>query len=69
MAGVQRGCVAMLGQKMTVRLVEELDQSQQRLVRFEYQVTTEDSPYFGKLDTSGRGAGPTCVKAPHTTSS
>ena len=35
---------------MTVRLVEELDQSQQRLVRFEYQVMTEDSPYFGKLD-------------------
>ena len=40
----------MVGQQMTVRLFEELDQSDQRMVRFKYEVMTRRSPYFGKVD-------------------
>jgi ribonuclease HI len=47
---VQRGIVEMLGQQMTVRLFEELDQSDQGLVRFKYEVVTKRSPYVGKVD-------------------
>lgn len=47
---VERGSVEMLGQQMTVRLFEELDQPEQRMVRFKYEVMTRRSPYFGKVD-------------------
>jgi ribonuclease HI len=47
---IERGSVEMLGQQMTIRLFEELDQSDQRLVRFKYEVVTKRSPYFGKVD-------------------
>jgi ribonuclease HI len=47
---VQRGSVEMLGQQITIRLVEELAQSAQGLVRFKYEVMTKRSPYFGKVD-------------------
>jgi hypothetical protein len=40
----------MLGQQMTIRLVEEVDQADQRLVRFKYEVKSKRSPYFGKVD-------------------
>jgi ribonuclease HI len=47
---VQRGSVQMHGQHMTIRLIEELDQSAQGLVRFEYEVMSKRSPYVGKVD-------------------
>lgn len=47
---IQRGSVEMLGQQMTIRLIEELDQSQQGLVRFKYEVMSNRSSYFGKVD-------------------
>jgi ribonuclease HI len=47
---VQRGSVEMLGQQMTIRLFEEVDQSEQALVRFKYEVMTQRSQYFGKVD-------------------
>lgn len=40
----------MLGQETTVRLIEEVDQSAQRLVRFKYEVMTKESPYYGRVD-------------------
>jgi ribonuclease HI len=45
-----RGSVQMRGQQMTIRLIEELDQSRQGLVRFKYEVMSRRSPYFGKVD-------------------
>jgi ribonuclease HI len=47
---VQRGAVEMLGQELTIRLFEELDQSAQGLVRFKHEVVDKDSPYHGKVD-------------------
>jgi ribonuclease HI len=47
---IQRGSVEMLGQQMTIRLFEEVAQSDQRLVRFKYEVMTKRSPYFGRVD-------------------
>jgi ribonuclease HI len=47
---VKRGSVDMLGQQMTIRLFEEVDQSDQGPVRFKYEVMTKRSPYFGKVD-------------------
>jgi ribonuclease HI len=47
---IQRGSVEMLGQQMTIRLVEEVDEAAQGLVRFKYEVVTKRSPYFGKVD-------------------
>lgn len=47
---VQRGSVEMVGQQMTIRLFEELDQSAQGLVRFKYEVMSRRSPYRGKVD-------------------
>jgi ribonuclease HI len=47
---LQRGSVEMLGQQMTIRLFEEVDASDQGLVRFKYEVMTKRSPYFGRVD-------------------
>jgi ribonuclease HI len=47
---IERGSVEMLGQQMTIHLIEEVDQSDQGLVRFKYEVMTKRSPYFGKVD-------------------
>jgi ribonuclease HI len=55
---IQRGSVEMSGQQMTIRLFEELDQSDQGLVRFKYEVLSKRSPFFGKVDYiwAARGA-------------
>jgi hypothetical protein len=55
----------MLGQQMTVRLFEEVDQSEQRLVRFKYEVMTKRSPYFGRVDYIWAERG-TPLRAGHT---
>lgn len=62
---VQRGSVEMLGQQMTIRLFEEVDQSSQGLVRFKYEVMTKRSPYFGMVDYIWVGRG-TLLRAGHT---
>lgn len=62
---VQRGSVEMLGQQMTIRLVEELDQSVQGLVRFKYEVMSKRSPYYGKVDHIWAERG-TPLRAGHT---
>jgi ribonuclease HI len=49
-AQVERGSVQMLGQQLTIHLIEEVDQSAQGLVRFKYEVMSRRSPYFGKVD-------------------
>jgi ribonuclease HI len=60
-----RGSVAMLGQQMTIQLFEEVDQSDQGLVRFKYEVMTKRSPYFGKVDYIWAERG-TPLRAGHT---
>lgn len=62
---VQRGSVEMLGQQMTIRLFEELDQSEQGVVRFKYEVLTKRSPFFGKVDYIWAERG-TPMRAGHT---
>lgn len=62
---VQRGNVDMLGQQMTIRLFEELDQSDQGLVRFKYEVMTKRSPYCGSVDYIWAQRG-TPLRAGHT---
>lgn len=62
---IQRGSVDMLGQQMTIRLFEEVNQSDQRLVRFKYEVMTKRSPYFGKVDYIWAERG-TPLRANHT---
>jgi ribonuclease HI len=62
---VQRGSVEMLGQQMTIRLFEEVDQSAQALVRFKYKVMTKRSRYFGKVDYIWAERG-TPLRAGHT---
>jgi RNase H len=54
---VQRGSVEMLGQQLTIRLFEEVDQSAQGLVRFKYEVMTKRSPHLGRVDYIWGGAG------------
>jgi len=62
---VQRGIVEMLGQQLTVRLVEETDQPDQGLVRFKYEVMTKRSAYFGRVDYVWAERG-TPLRAGHT---
>jgi hypothetical protein len=62
---IQRGSVAMLGQQMTIHLFEEVDQSDQGLVRFKYEVMTKRSRYFGKVDYIWAERG-TPLRATHT---
>jgi len=62
---VQRGSVPMSGQQMTIRLIEEVDQPKQRLVRFKYEVMTKRSPYFGRVDIIWAERG-TPLRAGHT---
>jgi ribonuclease HI len=62
---VQRGSVEMLGQQMTIRLFEEVDQSDQRLVRFKYEVMTKRGPHFGRVDYIWAERG-TPLRAGHT---
>jgi ribonuclease HI len=62
---IQRGSVDMLGQQLTIRLFEEVDQSDQRLVRFKYEVMTKRSPYFGRVDYIWAERG-TPLRAGHT---
>jgi hypothetical protein len=62
---IQRGSVAMLGQQMTIRLFEEVDQSGQGLVRFKYEVMTKRSPYFERIDYIWADRG-TRLRAGHT---
>jgi len=64
-AQVQRGSVQMHGQQMTIRLIEELDQSAQGLVRFKYEVISRRSPYRGKVDFIWTERG-THLRAGHT---
>ena len=62
---VQRGSVRMHGQQLTIRLIEELDQSAQGLVRFKYEVMSRGSPYVGKVDFIWTERG-THLRAGHT---
>jgi ribonuclease HI len=62
---VRRGSVEMLGQQMTIRLFEEVNQTDQRLVRFKYEVLTKRSPYFGRVDYIWAERG-TPLRAGHT---
>ena len=62
---VERGRVQMDGQQMTIRLIEELDQAAQGLVRFKYEVMSRRSPYFRKVDVIWAERG-THLRAGHT---
>lgn len=62
---IQRGSVEMLGQQMTIRLFEEVDQSDQRLVRFKYEVISKRSPYCERVDYIWAERG-TLLRAGHT---
>ena len=44
------GSVDMLGQRITIRIVEGQYLKTQRLYRYRYEVMSKGSPYFGKVD-------------------
>lgn len=46
----QRGSVKMLGQTMTIRVIEVQWMPVQRIWKYRYEVTSKDSPYCGNLD-------------------
>jgi RNase H len=62
---IERGSVEMLGQQMTIWLFEEVDQSDQGLVRFKYEVRSKRSPYYGSVDYIWAERG-TPLRAGHT---
>jgi ribonuclease HI len=47
---VEPGCVPMLGQTLSIRVITEYNLKTQRLFRYKYEVVSEDSPYFGNID-------------------
>lgn len=49
-ASVKRGSVEMLGQQLTIRIIEELPQPEQRSARFKYEVLSRASPFHGRVD-------------------
>ena len=46
----KRGSVEMKGQRLTIRIIEELAQPEQRMVRFKYEVMSKASPYHQRVD-------------------
>jgi ribonuclease HI len=49
---VEPGCVPMLGQALSIRIITEYTLRTQRLYKYKYEVVAEDSPYLGKVDTA-----------------
>ncbi len=47
---VEKGCVKMHGQVMSIRIITDTYLSLQRLYRYKYEVLTPDSDYCGKVD-------------------
>lgn len=47
---VEPGCVPMLGQTLSIRVITEYNLKTQRLFKYKYEVVSEDSPYFGNID-------------------
>ena len=47
---VYPGCVPMLNQRLSIRIITEYNLQAQRLFRYKYEVVSEDSPYFGNID-------------------
>lgn len=47
---VEPGCVPMLGQTLSIRVITEYNLKTQRLYKYKYEVVSEDSPYSGNVD-------------------
>jgi ribonuclease HI len=47
---VEPGCVPMLNQRLSIRIITEYNLKAQRLLKYKYEVVSEDSPYFGNID-------------------
>lgn len=47
---VARGSVEMLGQQMTVRIIDETPHATHGMVRFKYEVMSKRSPYYQRVD-------------------
>ena len=47
---VEPGCVPMLNQTLSIRIITEYNLKAQRLFKYKYEVVSEDSPYFGNID-------------------
>jgi len=47
---VEQGCVPMLNQTLSVRIITEYNLQAQKLFKYKYEVVSEDSPYFGNID-------------------
>lgn len=47
---VEPGCVPILGQTLSIRIITEYNPRTQRLFKYKYEVVAEDSPHLGKID-------------------
>ena len=47
---VEPGCVPMLNQTLSIRIITEYNLKPQKLLKYKYEVISEDSPYFGNID-------------------
>jgi ribonuclease HI len=47
---VEPGCVPMLNQTLSIRIITEYNLKEQKLFKYKYEVISENSPYFGNID-------------------